>query len=92
MTRYMMEVVGRYCKIVILVLVVTAVTTILLTPTPTDDVLGVMHRNHSPVVVAVAIDLVQLAALISPSHRSQNSPSHRLLSPNFLEFVCQHLC
>lgn len=88
----MMKVVGRYFKIVVLLLVVTAVTTILLTPTPSDDVPGIMHRNHSPVAMAVAVGLVQVAALISSRHRAQESPTHQLLSANFLELFCQHLC
>jgi undecaprenyl pyrophosphate phosphatase UppP len=92
MSRYMKEVVARYFKLVVLLLVVTAVATILLTPTPTDDVPGVMHQSHSPVAVAVAIGLVQAVALINSTQRLQNSPSRQLLSPNFLELVCQHLC
>ncbi len=92
MSRYMMKVVGRYFKIIVLLLVVTAVTTILVTPTLTDDVPGVMHRNHSAVAMAVAIGLIQVAALTSASQHLARSPRCQLLSSNFLEFLCQHLC
>ena len=87
-----MKDVGRYFKVVVLLLTVTAVATILITPTPSDDVPGIRHRNHSPVALAVASGLVQAAALISSPQRSQHSPTHQPLSPNFLELVCQHLC
>jgi hypothetical protein len=86
------EVVGRFLKIIILLMVVAAVTTILITPTASDDVPGLMHRNHSPVAVVVTVGLVQLAALTKWFHRLQDRGRHQLLCPNFLELVCQHLC
>ncbi len=87
-----MEVVGNFGKIAIVLLVVTAVTTILLTPTLSDDVPGIMHRNHSPVALAVAVGLVQLAILIKSHHGIQDRATHEILPANFLELVCQHLC
>jgi len=84
--------VGRYFKIAVLLLVVAAVATILLTPSPSDDVPGLMHRNHSTVVMAVAIGLVQVTALSRSSQVPLHSPRHPMLSSNFLELVCQHLC
>ena len=88
----MKRIVKRLFKIVVLLLVVAAVTTILLTPSPSDDVPGVMHRNHSPVALAVAIGLVQLASLVRSHLAAQEVTSHLQAPSNFLEFVCQHLC
>ena len=87
-----MKVVGRYFKIVVLLVVVAAVTTILLTPTLSDDVPGIMHRNHNPVAITIAVGLLQVAALIRSCHSPQENPNHQLFSSNFLELVCQHLC
>jgi len=86
------EAVGRPFRLVVLLLVVAAVVTILLTPTPNDDVLGVMHRNHSALAVVVAIGLLQAAVLIRSRHYPQNNSSRLSLSSNILELVCQHLC
>jgi hypothetical protein len=86
------EGVGRFVKIVVLLIVVAAVATILITPTTSDDVPGVMHRNHSPLAMVVAIGLVQLVALSQSFHRFQDHHSHQFLCSNFLELVCQHLC
>ena len=87
-----MKVVGRFFKIFVLLLVVASVTTILLTPSPSDDVPGVMHRNHSPVAMAVAICLLQAASLVGSHLRLQDSSSRILPALNFLELFCQHLC
>lgn len=87
-----MKVVGRFLKIFVLLLVVVSVTTILLTPTLTDDVPGVMHRSHSPVAVAVALCLLQAASLVSSHLRLQDSSGPILRASNFLELFCQHLC
>jgi hypothetical protein len=84
--------VGRYLKLAILLLVVAAVATILLTPSPSDDVPGVMHRNHGTVGLAVALGLVQLIAASRSSQVPLHPPIHPVLSSNFLELVCQHLC
>lgn len=92
MSRYMMKVVGRVFKIVVLLLVVTAVTTILLTPSPSDDVPGVMHRSHSHVAAAVVTGLLQIASLTRSSHLAQDPSTHPLQVSNFLELHCQHIC
>ena len=88
----MMKAVGRLFKLIVLLLVVAAVATILLTPTPNDDVPGVMHRNHSSVAMVVAPGLLQVAVLIRSFHYPQNNASRPTLSSNILELVCQHLC
>ncbi len=87
-----MKVVARVFKIVVLLLVVAAVTTILLTPTPTDDVPGVMHSNHSPLAVAVIVGVVQVASLSKSLSLLQETTSHPLMHASFLELACQHLC
>jgi hypothetical protein len=84
--------VKRFSKIIVLLLMVTAVTTILLTPSPSDDVPGVMHRNHSPIAISLTIGLLQLASITSLNHLPQEFSNHQLLPSNFLELVCQHLC
>jgi hypothetical protein len=88
----MMEVVRRFLKVVVLLLVVGAVTTILLTPSPSDDVPGVMHRHRSPVAMSATVDLLQVASLIKSNHLPQDIFNRLLLPANFLELVCQHLC
>jgi nitrate reductase gamma subunit len=88
----MIEVVGRLFKIAILLLVVAAVTTILITPTLSDDVPGLVHRNHGSVAMVVAIGLVEVAALIRSCCRREDDSSHELLTSNILELVCQRLC
>jgi len=87
-----MVAVKSFSKIVVLLLMVTAVTTILLTPSPSDDVPGVMHRSHSPVALSLTIGLLQLASITKLNHLPQEFSNHQLLSSNFLELVCQHLC
>jgi hypothetical protein len=87
-----MVAVRRLSKIVVLLLMVTAVTTILLTPSPSDDVPGVMHRNHSSIILALTIGLLQLASITKSNHLPQEISNHQLLPSNFLELLCQHLC
>jgi hypothetical protein len=87
-----MRKVKRFSKIVVLLLMVTAVTTILLTPSPSDDVPGVMHRNHSPVAISLTVGLLQLASITRLNHLPQGISNHQQLPSNFLELVCQHLC
>ena len=87
-----MGVVGHLFKIVVLLLVVTAVTTILLTPTPTDDVPGVMHRNHGPVFASLTRSLVLVASVAKTFRFSRAVSGDLLLPSNLLELQCQHLC
>ncbi len=75
-----------------LLLMVTAVATILITPSTADDVPGVMHRSHTPMTPAVLIGLMPLASIARSIHLLKEVAAHELLQGNLLEFECQHIC
>jgi hypothetical protein len=71
---------------------VAAVTTILVTPSFTDDVPGLMHRSHTSLVLVLALVLAQMVYLVTGSRIRPNQSGRVYLSSNFLELMCQHLC
>lgn len=81
---------GTFVKVAVALLIVVSVATILVTPDPTDDVMGVMHQHQVPTVSLVSlIHGVSLPA--TPSLVSDAAPEE-LHSPDLLDLVCVRLC
>ena len=83
--------VGTYTKLVLGLLVILSITTILISPDPTDDVLGVMHQQHVLTAQPVLLGLIQAApsptAIVLASDSAEIPPSGDLL-----DLVCTRLC
>lgn len=83
---------GRLLKSIVVLLIVAAVATILITPSAADDVPGVHHRSYpSPIAFIVAIGFA-IAAIFRAQYLSASTTSHRLLPSELLDLVCQRLC
>jgi len=84
--------VGKALRLIVVVLAVAAVATILITPSTADDAVGVTHRVHSALALAVPVNLLSPPLQISPPQVLDSLTSHRLLPSDLLDLVCQRLC
>jgi len=82
--------VGTYTKLVLGLLIVLSLTTILISPDPNDDILGVLHQQHvltaQPTFVALLPVAVSIVALAVPDESAEP-----LVSANLLDLVCIRL-
>jgi hypothetical protein len=82
--------VGTYTKLVLGLLIVLSITTILISPDPNDDILGVLHQQHvltaQPTFVALLPVSVSIVALAVPDESAEP-----LVSTNLLDLVCIRL-
>jgi hypothetical protein len=83
--------VGTFVKITVVLLVIVAVTTILLTPTAKDDVVGVLHKGQ---VYSLHLSNITLPFLVTlPAHVAPEvEPSPLPDSTALLDLVCVRLC
>ena len=83
---------GTFLKFAVVLLVMLSVATILLTPDPTDDVMGVVHQHQVAAVHLVFLNLIHDVVLsVTPSLISDAAPEE-LHSPDLLDLVCVRLC
>jgi hypothetical protein len=83
--------VGTTAKVVLGLVIVLSVTTILLTPDPTDDVMGILHQQHVMAIQPVLLSAVQVfvaTSLVRVSDELVEVP----LSVDLLDLVCTRLC
>jgi hypothetical protein len=83
--------VGKLFRVTVVVVVVLAVTAILLTPSPTDDVLGVLHKAQ---VYGLQISSAATGVFAVSSTRTVPQPV-QLFQPDssaLLDLVCVRLC
>ena len=82
--------VGTYTKLVLGLLIVLSITTILISPDPNDDILGVLHQQHvltaQPTFVALLPVAVSIVAFAVPDESAEP-----LVSANLLDLVCIRL-
>jgi hypothetical protein len=83
---------STWARVVFALLIIVSVATILITPDPSDDVLGVLHQHHSFTPLAVVIGFEHEIAVVRSS-----APNHDVLAApprleDLLEMVCTHLC
>lgn len=83
---------STYGRVLLALLIIVSVATILITPDPSDDVVGVLHQQHSIVSLPVFVKLVRHTILISFCVPSQDSTAHFARFSDLLEMVCTHLC
>jgi hypothetical protein len=84
--------VGTFVKVAIALLIVVSVATILATPDPTDDVLGVVHQHHVTTFHLVFLTLIYGLSLAVTSALGNDASSEELRSPDLLDLVCARLC
>jgi hypothetical protein len=84
--------VGTFVKVVIALLIIVSVVTILVTPDPTDDVLGVVHQHHVATFHLVLLTLIYGLFLAVTSALGNDATSEELRSPDLLDLVCVRLC
>jgi hypothetical protein len=70
----------------------TAVVTILITPSIADDVPGVTHRGHTALVVISPANLLSSTPRVVTPQEVQGIDSQRTLPSDLLDLVCQRLC
>jgi hypothetical protein len=83
--------VGTAAKVVLGLMIILSVTTILLTPDPNDDVMGILHQQHVMAVQPVLLSMVQVfitSSLVRISEEFVEVP----LSVDLLDLVCTRLC
>jgi hypothetical protein len=83
--------VGTAAKVVLGLMIILSVTTILLTPDPNDDVMGILHQQHVMAVQPVLLSVVQVfiaSTLVRISDELVEVP----LSVDLLDLVCTRLC
>lgn len=83
---------GKALRFIVVLLAVTAVATILITPSTADDAVGVTHRVHSALAFTVPVNLLSPPLQISPPQVLDSLTSHPLLPSDLLDLVCQRLC
>jgi hypothetical protein len=84
--------VGTFVKVAIALLIVVSVVTILVTPDPTDDVLGVVHQHQVATFHLVFLNLVYGVALAVTSALGNDATSEELHSADLIDLVCVRLC
>jgi thiosulfate reductase cytochrome b subunit len=84
--------VGTFVKVAIALLIVVSVVTILVTPDPTDDVLGVVHQHQMAAFHLVFLSLVYGVALAVTAALRNDATSEELHSPDLIDLVCVRLC
>lgn len=84
--------VERFFKVAVILLVVVAVATILITPDPSDDVAGVLHAKHSPISFTLFATLLKSLPLPVARVVSRDSLARREMHPDLLDLVCARLC
>ncbi|HEY1262955.1 MAG TPA: hypothetical protein VGF06_05490 [Terriglobales bacterium] len=72
-------------------LVILAVATILVTPDPADDVLGVLHKHHLMHVAPVFAGVLQPVLLLA-SFLPAGLASRRSESADLFDLICVRLC
>jgi hypothetical protein len=83
--------VGTFFKVAVVVFLIAAVAAILLTPSPQDDVLGVLHKAQLN-AVQPAPTVVGLLAGFTTHLESQPILPSTPGSPALLDLVCVRLC
>jgi len=81
-----------WVRALLALLIVASIATILITPDPSDDVLGILHQHHTFASLPVFVKLLRHTLLVpfcAPSHNSSADFSHPC---ELLEMVCTHLC
>ena len=73
-------------------LIIVSVATILITPDPSDDVVGVLHQHHSLTPLAVVIGLEHEIAVVRSSAPSPDASATPSRLEDLLEKVCTRLC
>jgi len=84
--------VGTFVKLAIGLLVILSVVTILVTPDPTDDVMGVLHQHQAVIAPLVFLSLIHSVALSVTSALGNDAASEELHSSELLDLVCVRLC
>jgi hypothetical protein len=79
-------------RVLLALLIIVSVATILITPDPSDDVVGVLHQQHSIGFLPVFVKLVCPTTLALFCDPSKDSSAHFSRISDFLEMVCTHLC
>jgi hypothetical protein len=89
--RYTFGWVGTFTKVVLGLLIIVAVTTILVTPDPSDDVMVILHQQHVLTAQPVLLSVIQVS--LSTLRLSQSEDvSDVALSADLLDLVCSRLC
>ena len=83
--------VGAAAKVVLGLMIILSVTTILLTPDPNDDVMGILHQQHVMAVQPVLLPAVQVFIASSLARISEELVEVPL-SVDLLDLVCTRLC
>ncbi len=83
---------GILVKVVLALLIVLSVATILATPDPTDDVMGVLHQQHMVLAQLVFLGLIHIVPLLITSSSVPDTPAEAPPSLNLLDLVCVRLC
>jgi hypothetical protein len=84
--------VGTFVKVAVGLLIIVSVVTILVTPDPTDDVMGVMHQHQVASFHLVFLNLIHGVALPVTSLLGNDASPEELHSPDLLDLVCVRLC
>jgi hypothetical protein len=83
--------VGTFAKAVLVLLIVLSIATILFTPDPNDDVLGILHQQHVLTAQPVFLSLVQ-TSVSTESLAVPDASVSVLLSADLIDLVCNRLC
>jgi hypothetical protein len=84
--------VGTFVKAVVGLLIIVSVATILVTPDPTDDVMGVVHQHQILTAQLVFLNLVPGVLMAMSSIGGNDVVAEELHSPDLLDLVCVRLC
>ena len=84
--------VGIFVKVLVALLIVVAVATILVTPNPKDDVVGVLHRFHAVMAQVAFLGLSHILPLLITSSLLKDTPAEVIPCLNVLDLVCVRLC
>ena len=83
---------GTFVKAVVGLLIIVSVVTILVTPDPTDDVMGVVHQHQILTAQLVSLNIVHGVFLGLNSIGGNEVVGEELHSPDLLDLVCVRLC
>ena len=84
---------GRVQRVILVLLLVVTVATVLVTPDPTDDVQGLLHRPHVQFSLTIlSLFRLSLGFLSSGILSCLQAPSHTAQTDELMNLLCVRLC
>jgi hypothetical protein len=84
--------VGTLVKVIVGLLIILAVTTILVTPDPSDDVMGVVHPHNAVHAQLVFLSLIHDVPLLTGSLVVRENEPQAIHPTDVVDLVCARLC